>query len=248
MANNDPNSFDTGYVGEGASIGGTVGSAVPVVGTIAGTAIGAGLGLTLGAAKYFMGSAQRKAANAIKPIDPGFQLNNEVIDNARITGEQYSNYELPGYQQLLSNIKNSGASSFVNSERGATSSADVLDAANKGNQVQQQQINQLGVETAQGKSSALTQYLAAKAASGAEYQKKNEYDQMRYDQQLNLKYQLQNNATANQFSAADQAGKLISSIFASRNGIKQPGPQGQVTSGSPIFDTTGASDPNYPNS
>lgn len=238
----DDGSFDTSYAsggaGIGAGIGGTLGSfagpAGSLVGGTAGAIIGGTAGLALGGVKYLLGSAQRKQAKSIHPYDPGYQGNPDVIDNARVQGDVYNNYQLPGYQQMLANLTNAGAVSQTNAQRGATSSADVISAANTGNQIQAQQLGGLAVQNAQGKQSALSQYLAAKAAAGAEQENQNVYEREMYNQQLQLKNQLNNNATANQYGAADQAGKLISSIFAYRGGINN-NKTGKIKQGAPIF-------------
>lgn len=223
----DPNSFDTSYAGAGATAGSAFG---PL-----GTAIGAAAGLGIGGVKYLLGSAQRKAANAIHPYNPGYEINRDTVDNARILGDNYNNYLLPGYKQTLSNLQSGQTNAQVNAERGATSSGDVISAANVGNQVNAQQMGQLAVQNAQGKQNALTEYLAAKAASGAEQQNKNTYDREMYNQQLGLKNQLNNNATANQYGAADQAAKLISSIFSYKGGVKSPVNKGAINPGVSIF-------------
>lgn len=214
----------------GASTGATLGSFVPGVGTL----IGAGVGLGLGGIKYLLGNAQRKAANAIHPFNPGYQMNQEVLDNARILGDRYGNYQLPGYNNLLDNLKGSYNQTVENATKGASSSADVLDAVNKAHATMGQQQQQLATENAQGKENALMQYLQAKAAAGEEMQNKNEYDRNEYEKQMNLKYGLQNNATANQYGAADQAGKLVSSIFANRGYYPTTGMTGPLKKGDPI--------------
>lgn len=220
------------YAGQGAAAGSVLGPE--------GTVIGAGIGLGAAGIKYLLGANQRKAANAIHPFNPGYQMNNEVIDNARVLGDEYTNYQLPGYSQMLDNLKGSYNNTIENSEKGATSSADVLDAANKANFQQQQQLEALGAQQQQGKKNALTAYLAAKAQAGAEYQDKNTYDREQYNQQLQLKNQLNNNATANQYGAADQAGKLVSSIFSYKGVPTTPGPQGPVQQGLSIFNGSNA--------
>lgn len=221
-----------GDVGTGATVGSSFGPW--------GTAIGAAAGLGLAGVKYLLGAGQRKAAAAIHPYNPGYQMNNEVIDNARIAGDTYSNYQLPGYSQLLDNLKGSYNTSIMGAERGGTSSTDVLDAANKANATQGQQLESLAVQNAGGKQNSLTAYLAAKAAAGAEYQDKNTYDRNEYEKQLQLKNGLNNNATANMYGAADQAGKLVSSIFSYRGVPTAPGPQGAIVKAPSLFDGTNA--------
>lgn len=244
MATTDPNSFDSSYAGAGASLGGTIGSAVPIVGTAAGTIIGGTAGLAMGGIKYLLSSAQRKQANSIHPYDPGYEMNKEVLDNARIAGENYGNYQMPGYQQAADSIQNNTAAGMARAERGATSSADVIDAANKGAGQQGQQLEQLAATSAQGKESALTRYLAAKAQAGEEAVNKNTYDREMYNQQLQLKNQLNNNATANQYGAADQAGKLLSAIFS----MKKAAPTNNNYNLNPVGSVFDASKPYNDNS
>lgn len=199
--------------------------------------IGAGVGLLAGGLKYFLGRKQQKLADAIHPFDPGYQMNNEVIDNARITGDEYNNYGLPGYSKILNNLNDSYTTGLNRATQGATSSADVQDAANKLQYGHDQQLNQLATQAEQGKQTALTRWLASKAAAGAEYQNKNAYDNQRFQQLLGQKAELQNASNVNTYGAADQAAKLVSSIFSYRGGNTATGPIGQIKTGSPIFDT-----------
>lgn len=201
-------------------------------GFAAGGVVGAGVGLGLAGVKYLIGAGQKSKSNAMHLIDPGYEMNRDVIDNARIEGDQYNNYQLPGYNQILANLNNSYATGITSAERGASSGGDVIDAANKLTYQKNQQLNQLAVQQAQGKQSALMRYLAAKAAAGQEYQDKNTYDRQRFDEQLQLKNQLDNNGTMNEYGAADQAGKLVAAMFSyggkQTNGgglnlVKQPG-------------------------
>lgn len=212
-------------VGKGAAMGSTFGPY--------GTAIGAVAGLGLAGVKYLQGSDQRRRGDAIRLNNPGYEMNKEIIDNARITGDTYANYRLPGYQQLMSSLDRNFNDSFSHAQQGASSSGDVLDAANKLQLGKGQQLEKVAAQNAQGKQSALMQYLAAKAAAGAEIQDKNTYDRSEYEKQLQLKNQLYNNATLNQYGAADQAGKLVAALF-SNHGSATP-PVTNVTKGQSLF-------------
>lgn len=215
-----------------------------LVGGLTGGLISTGVGLLAGGVKYLLGAKQRRLADAIHPYDPGYQMNNEVIDNARITGDEYNNYGLPGYSKILNNLNNSYTTGLNRATQGATSSADVQDAANKLQYGHDQQLNQLATQAEQGKQTALTRWLASKAASGAEYQNKNAYDNQRFQQLLGQKAELQNASNVNTYGAADQAAKLVSSIFSYRGGNTATGPTGQIKTGSPIFDSP-VSTPNF---
>ncbi len=173
-------------------------------------------------------------ANWMKLNDPGYEVNKEVVDNARIAGDNYANYRLPGYQQLITSLDRNFNDSFSHAQQGASSSGDVLDAANKLQLGKDQQLEKVAAQNAQGKQSALMQYLAAKAAAGAEMQDKNTYDRSEYEKKLQLKNQLYNNATLNQYGAADQAGKLVAALF-SNNGATNTAPVSNVTKGTPLF-------------
>ena len=55
------------------------------------------------------GGKQRREAERIRnsSVDPGYQMNQGVIDNARILSDRASNYTIPGYERALQNINQS---------------------------------------------------------------------------------------------------------------------------------------------
>src|SRR6478609_1676801 len=81
--------------------------------------------------KTITGASQRRKASAINPINPGYQINNSVIDNATNLTNRANNYTMPGYGNAVDNIYTSGANAFNSGVQGATSSGDVLDLATR---------------------------------------------------------------------------------------------------------------------
>lgn len=186
----------------------------------------AGVSLIPSAFKAISGILQGNQANKIKPVDPGYQMNNQVIDNARILGDRYGNYQMPGYNQALDNINQTGANGFYNASQGATSGGDILDAATRIAYGQNQATNQLAVQNAQGKEGALQDYLGANAAAGQQYQNANAYDRQKYQQQLEQKAALQQSSAQNIYGALDSAGSVATSFLMPQKPLFDPLSQG----------------------
>lgn len=163
--------------------------------------------------KGIKGIGQSNQANGMKPVNPGFHMNQGVIDNAKTLSDYYGNYQLPGYSKMLDNVNSNYQSSFENGVQGASSSGDVLDLASKMAFGKNQALNQLGVQNAQGKQAALGDYLSANAAAGQQYQDKNAYERDQYDRQVKAKAALTQAGAQNTYGAVDQlagtAGKLL---------------------------------------
>lgn len=212
----------------------------------------AGAALSAGPAIYkgIKGIGQIKAANKMHPIDPGYQMNQAVIDNAKTLSDQYGNYQLPGYSQFASNINSTFQNGFENGVQGATSGGDVLDLATKMAYGKNQAFNKLGVEGAQGKQSALASYLQGNAAAGQEYVNKNAYDRDMYQGQLKEKSALKQAGESNLFGGLDQvagAGSKMLLAGASDGSSSAPTQDGVSASynkyyypnGTPKFDING---------
>lgn len=170
---------------------------------------------------------QQNKANALKPQNPGYQINQGVIDNAKTLSDQYGNYHLPGYSQMSDTINRNYADAFSRGSQGATSSADVLDLATKMAYGKNSGDNQLNVENAQGKQGLLGSYLDANEAAGREYQGANAYDRDMYQQQLKEKAALDQAGATNEFGAFDQiAGAASKGLNATLNGKDNDGTDG----------------------
>lgn len=183
---------------------------------------GATAGLVPAAFKFFSGLGQRRRAKAINPVDPGYQMNNQVIDNARILENRYNNYQMPGYGQALNNLQTNYATAYNQGVQGASSGGDVLDLATKLAYGQNQATNNLAYQSAQGQDAALSQYLNANAAAGDQYQQKNAYDRQQYDRKLAEKAALLQSGNENIYGALDQAGQVASRALAPRANTSDP--------------------------
>lgn len=146
------------------------------------------------------------------PVNPGYQMNQGVIDNAKTLSDQYGNYQLPGYSQRAGAINSGFQSAFDTGKQGATSGGDILDLATRMAYGKNQAFNQLGEENSQGKQSMLGAYLDANARAGQEFTNKNAYDRDQYAGQLKEKAALTQAGAENTYGAVDQlagaAGKF----------------------------------------
>lgn len=186
----------------------------------------AGISLLPSAFKAVSGIFQSNKAGKLNPIDPGYQVNQNVIDNARILSDRYTNYQIPGYNQALQNINSTGQTAFGNAVQGASSSGDILDAATKIAYGQNQSTNQLAVQNAQGKEGALQDYLGANAAAGQQYVDKNAYDRQKYQQQLQEKAALTQAGAQNTYGALDSASSVATSFLMPQKPLFNPMDQG----------------------
>lgn len=185
-------------------------------GFAAGGPIGAGISLLPTAFKAIQGIGQRRRANRINPADPGYAVNNQVIDNARILSERAGNYQMPGYNQAKNNISSTYGNMFNQGSQGATTGADVLDLATKLAYGQGQQLNTLATQNAAGAENAQLQALQANASAGEEYQAKNAYDRDVYQQKLREKAALMQAGTENIYGAADTGASVGAAYLNSR--------------------------------
>lgn len=175
--------------------------------------VGAGLSLIPTVAKIFTGAAQRRRANRINPVDPGFQMNTGIIDNKRQVDDMYNNYTLPGKSAILNSLQATAANSIDTATQGATSSGDVLDAATKIGYGEGQNINALGIQEAQSKQALLPMVLDANAAAGNELVRKNQFDEQRYQAQVAEKAALLQGGATNSFSGFDDLATLGGSLL-----------------------------------
>jgi hypothetical protein len=202
--------LDFGAAGSGAATGATIGSVIPGVGTAAGAVVGGVIGLAPSLFKLFSGASQKSQANKINPVNPGYQLNQGIINNQRIVSDRYNNYTLPGQTQAQSNINNNFENAYTQGVQGASSGGDVADLAAKlayGKNVAQQQLT---AAQQQGKDSMLGTYLDANAAAGQQYQNKNAYDRQQYDQLLRQKAALTQAGNTNEYNAIDTGASVLS--------------------------------------
>lgn len=185
---NNPQASLAGKIGKGGNI--AMGAANIATGLAGASPLGVGAAVA-GAVipsifSAINGIGQRRQAKRLRAsaVDPGYQMNQGVLQNEQILRNRYNNYQIPGYNQALNNINASGATAFNSGLQGASSSGDVLDLATRIAYGQGQQYRGLAVQNAQGKEGALNEYLGANVAAGQERQNANLYDRQKYQQQL----------------------------------------------------------------
>lgn len=148
--------------------------------------VGAGIAAAGGAYSIYRGVKQDRDARRLREgaQDPGYEVNQALVDNARMMQERYGNYTLPGYESMRENVRSSASGAFSQGVQGATSSGDVLDLAARIAYGQQQGLNQVEGMNAQGRDQSFMQYMGANAQAGQQYQLSNEYERQRYREQL----------------------------------------------------------------
>lgn len=173
-------------------------------------AASAAISLAPSVMKWFSGRSQRRRADAINPVNPGFVQNQGIIDNARMLGDRYGNYNLPGMGAIQDDIRSSYAGAFSRGVQGASSSGDVLALASSLSGQEANAMTGLGVQNAQGKEAALNQYLHANQLAGNEPVRQNMYELEQYQQQLREKAALEQTGAQNQYGALNEAAGALS--------------------------------------
>lgn len=174
--------------------------------------VGAGASLIPSVFKGISAISQKRKANRINPIDPGYQMNSQVIDNARILGDRYTNYQMPGYGTAQNQIQANASNAYSQGVQGASSSGDILDLVSKINYGTNQASNQLAQQSAMGKEGALKDYLGANVQAGNEYQKLNEYQRQQYEAKLREKAALTQSANENAYGAINDLASAGASL------------------------------------
>ncbi len=189
----------------------------------------AGIGLIPTLYKGISSIFQKNKANKINHVDPGYAINNAVVDNARTLSNRANNFQIAGYDNAVNNINATGANAFNAGVAGASSGGDVLDLATRIAYGQGQRLNQLALENAQGADQALLQSLNANAQAGQEFQNKNAYDRQQYERQLREKAALTQAANENAYGALDTGATVVNSLLnpvpTTSNGTSTTSPQ-----------------------
>lgn len=161
------------------------------------------------------GIGQRRQAKRLRAsaVDPGYQMNQGVLQNEQSLRESLGNYQIPGYTQALNNIGASSATAFNSGLQGASSSGDVLDLATRIAYGTGEQKRQLEVQNAQGKNELFDQYLNANVAAGQERQNSNAYQRQKYQQQLAEAAALYNAGSQNINSALGGVSSVGTSLL-----------------------------------
>jgi len=154
--------------------------------------------------------AKKLRANA---VNPGFEQNSGVLQNAETLKNRFGNYQMPGYNEAKSNIGSSSATAFNSGVQGASSGGDVLDLATKIAYGTGQQYRQLETQNAQGKEAAMNDYLGANVAAGQERQNANAYDRDQYGRQLDEAAALYSAGDTNIGNAISGASSIATSAL-----------------------------------
>lgn len=130
---------------------------------IAAAAVAGGVGAykTIAGAKQVK-DGKRMAANNKRPY---YSRPGEAVDALNIAERSYLNNGMPGADILQNRIGSSAATAFNNATQGASSSADILDAATKINVNTNDANNNLTIQEAQFKNQAQDTYLGQLANS-----------------------------------------------------------------------------------
>lgn len=201
--------------GKVAGAGGGIGKLLGGLGGLSSLAGPAGMALSVAPAiaKFITGIKQKKQAAKINPIDPGFQANTGIVDNARKLNDYYNNYTMPGKAAITSQLGANMAGGLDVATQAAGSGGDLLDSATKLAFGQNQAITSLGTQEAQMKENMMGQVMNANAQAGNELVRKNEWDENRYQAQLAEKAALNQASAANKFGAGDQLASLGGSML-----------------------------------
>ena len=202
-----------------------------------------GVSLVGSGIKYAQGRKQQRQAEAMRPVNPGYQQNQGVIDNARILRERYGNYMIPGYEQALANINMGGQMAFSQGVQGASSSGDVIDLASRIAYGQSQAQNQLAMQNAQGRDAALMDYISANARAGQEATNANAWDREQYLRLQQQQADLYNAGQINQQGAISEGLNTLGTVAAYNMSAPQTPPQirggyvNPVSTGQPNYGT-----------
>jgi hypothetical protein len=182
-----------------------VAKALPLVGTA--------VSLIPSLYKLFAGNKQQDQAKRMLARNPGYQINNGVVDNARIIGDRYANYTLPGQTQAQNSIDNNFENAYTQGVQGASSGGDVADLAAKLAYGKNIAEGNLTAQQAQGKEALLPQLTQANAAAGQEFQNKNAYERQQYEAKLREKAGLTQAGATNEYNALDTGASVLSAYL-----------------------------------
>lgn len=148
-------------------------------------AITAGAAFTAGSAIY-LGAQQKKRAKAIQEgaVDPGIQRNYALDRVTNTLYQNYSNWNLPGYNNYVQQIQSNMATANRNASLGATSSADLLNSVTNTQVAGDNALGNLALQNASGREQALMNYLNAVQNQGNDQVRVNTLALDRYNATL----------------------------------------------------------------
>lgn len=174
--------------------------------------IAGGVALAGTATQASSAKKQMSQAELMATRDPGYTGNPALEENARILGDRFSNYRLPGYSAAVDNIDRQAEMGYRSALQGATSSSDILDAATRIAYGSQASANQLASQQAVGEERALMDYLTANQLAGQEMQGANQWERDQYLRNRSDQANLTNAGMANMGNAVQGTLNTIGSL------------------------------------
>lgn len=180
-----------------------------------GALVTGGLSLAGSVGKYLTGRSQAKTAERLRNslVNPGITQNYGLERTSDILGQNFNNYNLPGFSNMLDNIRSNQAFAINQGINAAGSSGDILDLVTRSQSVTDNATQNLYMQQAQGKQQALNDYLNSVNAVGADQVRVNQLENQRYQQGLAEAAALEGAGTQNQFGAMNEAISGINTLY-----------------------------------
>lgn len=137
-------------------------------------------------AQIYSGIRQRNQAKRLREQtqDPGIQRNYALDRVTNTLFQNYSNFNLPGYNNYVQQVNSNMASANQLATQGATSSADILNAVTANQAVADQSLGNLTLQNASGREQALMRYLSGVEQQGQDQLRVNNQELERYNQTM----------------------------------------------------------------
>lgn len=144
------------------------------------------VGLIGAGAQIYQGINQRNKAKRIRDtaVDPGISRNYALDRVTNTLFQNYSNWNLPGYNNYVNQVGTNMASANNLAVVGATSSADILNSVTASQEVADRSLADLALQSASGRERALMQYLQASSNQWQDQVRVNQMELERYNAKL----------------------------------------------------------------
>lgn len=163
--------------------------------------------------QFGTGVAQRRRANNINPVDPGFAENTGLLDNKVLASNLYDNFTLPGKSGIINSLEGNYANAMNAINNAATSSEDILSGVTSLSANKDQALLDLGIAEGEAKRQLLPMVMQTNAAYGEEAVRRNQFQLDRYNQDLDRKANLEVSGATNMFKSADSLATLGTSLL-----------------------------------
>lgn len=188
----------------------------------------------------YSGIKQRNRAKNLREQanDPGIQQNYALDRVTNTLFQNYSNYNLPGYNNYVQQVNANMASSNNLATMASTSSGDVLNAITMNQQSANNSLGELAFQNANGREQALMNYLNAVQQQGNDQLRVNSQQLNRYERTLNEAAALEGAGNTNVNNGIQDAlvgVQAVGGSFAPRQSIDQA--TGQVVNLPSVWDT-----------